>query len=39
MIGPRRDRDWFDQPYFALRYILLPTMFAIACLVLWAVLR
>ena len=40
MIGPRRDRDWFDRPEVALLYIGLPTLlFAVGCFVLWAVLR
>lgn len=39
MIGPRRDRDWFDRPELALVYIGVPLVVAILCMILWAVLR
>lgn len=36
MIGPRRDRDWFDRPS---SLFLVAIVSAFLCLLLWAVLR
>lgn len=41
MIGPRRDRDWFDRSEGRLLKLLgiYSALFSLVCLVLWAVLR
>lgn len=39
MIGPRRDRDWFDRPQFVVLWVSVALALALGCLVGAWVLR